>query len=205
MTEENPNSATPRKPQLRIVSAYLKDRFVEGFAIGLVFMIFAMIDKHGHLTKYVVDLVTVIDPTFALIGVLGAYCYYFNSSKTGYFSRICKSWIDLVQQFITLWFGAFVPLKFGIVLHYSMEGQPYDFSLTKNALEFLFLGIISVLIGGIWILKDEPQHFERITTPILGGGIVIIVLLILYSLSIPDGGASVIQSIVGEIIRKAGS
>lgn len=191
------------KIQLSMVWNHIWNNFLNGFCLGLIFLLTIQLDKFGHFQKFLDELLTSIHPAVVLIGFMGGCSYMLGSRNISYFfSRICRSWFDLTQQFFTLGLGAFLPLKLGIFISSVLWNRPSSNDLREESVNLAAILLGAIVIGGLWALKDEIPKYPTVNRLLCGVVIFFCIVLVLASLLSSDGGISVLSDLE-EILRNA--
>lgn len=173
-------------------------KFKEGMAIGILFLFLSLLDQSGVFVKFIHENLTKIPFIVVLIGVLGGFTYALHQTKTGFVADVSKAWLDLIQQFFTLGFGAFGFIKLGVLLRIIFMSDPAKFHWKEEMLNFSALAIAAILIGAFWELKDEPIH--PITKKIAMATAIMMIIFVLLLLRPGDGGEGYVDFLKAQIL-----
>ena len=160
--------ASDLKTQLPIALRYIGKQYLNGFGAGFALLILNLINPNPGFAKFCNELLTTIHPDAVFVGLMALSAYMLTRATEGFFTRMCRSWFDLIQQFITLGFGAFIPLKIEIYLS-AMVGAHYEKPPTVDDLIlFSALAFGSLVCGMLWPAKDLPFSHPRFSRTCAG-------------------------------------
>ncbi len=161
-------AASDFRTQLPIALRYVGKQYLNGFGAGFALLILNLVNPNSGFAIFCNELLTTIHPDAIFIGLMALSAYMLTRGTKGFFTRMCRSWFDFIQQFITLGFGAFIPLKIEIYLS-AVVGSHYEIPPTVNDL-ILFgtLGFGSLLSGMLWSGKDLPFSHPKISRTVAG-------------------------------------
>lgn len=187
--------------QLMQVLRYLQTKSYEGFFLGVVFLVVALIDQSGKFVETISDGVTRIPVTVALTGILGGYVYVTSINKSSFVARTGAAWLDLVQQFFTLSTGAFLPVKAGLCARLLFHpGAIGKLDIAVDLQTFAWLVGAAFFVGGFWTLKDHP--ITPAVRKIANVTVYVAFLLLLGLLATHTGGED-LKDGIPHMVRKA--
>lgn len=196
------SQVTPPVSEIRMAWDYIINMFLNGFCLGLVLIVVSTVDVNGHFKKFLVELLTIMHPAVVFLGYIGACAYMLIRSSSSFFSRICKSWFDLIQQFFTLGLGAFLPVKLSIWWSDFRANREPSIIWNEEPSSFFAIAIGAILMGSLWATKDEILKYPKISNKVLGLSIICGSVLIFWSLLSTDGGYAFLNEIFNYVVQR---
>ena len=194
-----PTPSPSRRQHVGVVWTYVKDKFKDGFCLGIGTFFFIIIPAFAGVGKGLANILLSIPLIVAAAGMISLLGYNaLPPANTGnYVRRFFKAWFDFVQQFFCLSVGALplITLANSIV---SVTWEDAKRTLISGVASWVLYLFLAFLFGGSWALRDETT--KQVPPKLVAAALVAIFVVVLIVIaSVRIGGSSGL----GDDIRQA--